>query len=934
MQRYELIRLIGKGGMGEVYLAHDKACSRRVALKRIREDLSGNALLRQRFLREAKIAADLIHPGIVPVYSICSDGEAVYYTMPYIEGFSLKSLLKSVWQKEVLSKELEEKTSVKSFLPIFDKICATVEYIHSKGVLHRDLKPDNILLGLFGEVVIIDWGAAIFKHAKELKLEQDDEAAVSFDERNICYSSMTIPGKIVGTPDYMAPESLLGVEASEKTDIYALGLILYQMLTLAFPYRRKKGRKLSYRDVVLPPIEMSPYREIPPSLSQIAMKAIAINPADRFSSIQELRQALQPYLQGDPEWTVKATLMAKEKSCWKYYDPILLSRYFPVLASSPAQWYNFMLSEVEISASTRVEYTVTKSAVHEGMGILFLPSKEAERGEFYCGYGLWFSVQNHELTVSLIKNGIEIQKKSQEMISQQSRFAILIEKSDNRIAVFVEQALFILHIDYLPSLGNRLGVIIQDLQGMSNIAISESIGALRVSCLAVPDAFLSEKLYDQAAIFYRKIRDSFPGRKESYEAQFRLGVTLLTQIEEQGGDLTQALSSFDYLHGGAGAPLEYLGKALVYQRNGSFVEEIRCLLFALKRYSQHPEIPRLEDHLCFRLYDSLHKHRSEALVFMLLILWIAPEKISVREEERFLRIIYHKQQATLFCHVDKAPLQFRSSKMELFLSFWTGFSLFLPELFRRAGGLRDYQALADIFYVAGVSGNREAFMQFSTALANVSDEITFPESLHNQKVAELMFFVKGVEALRNKDYQKAKKLLWKTPFTLQLYALDMFHIQAFLDEEIESFIDLLQAIYDPASEEERDHILVYIIQTHLWNRDLERAYKLLNDRFPLDEELAEYSEAFILWGCYLALTGDRVAVKAHFSRCRYKYGKSALIGKCVDGDIFDYLDNLVWWEKKMTLFQSYFLLRCLNESPRRYEKYRQAYLSMENNFFD
>lgn len=75
MQRYELIRLIGKGGMGEVYLAHDKTCSRRVALKRIREDLSGNALLRQRFLREAKIAADLIHPGIVPVYSICSDGE-------------------------------------------------------------------------------------------------------------------------------------------------------------------------------------------------------------------------------------------------------------------------------------------------------------------------------------------------------------------------------------------------------------------------------------------------------------------------------------------------------------------------------------------------------------------------------------------------------------------------------------------------------------------------------------------------------------------------------------------------------------------------------------------------------------------------------------------------------------------------------------------
>ena len=214
MQRYELISLIGRGGMGEVYLAYDKACSRRVALKKIREDLSENPLLTKRFLREAKIAADLIHPGIVPVYSICNEGGIVYYTMPYIEGFSLKKLLKSVWQKEILSKELEEKTSVKAFLPIFDKICATVEYIHSKGVLHRDLKPDNILLGLFGEVVIVDWGAAIFKHAKELQPEKEGDGFSIFDEENICYSSMTIPGKIVGTPDYMAPESLLGAGAS------------------------------------------------------------------------------------------------------------------------------------------------------------------------------------------------------------------------------------------------------------------------------------------------------------------------------------------------------------------------------------------------------------------------------------------------------------------------------------------------------------------------------------------------------------------------------------------------------------------------------------------------------------------------------------------------------------------------------------------------
>ena len=921
--------------MGEVYLAHDKACSRRVALKKIREDLNGNDLLRKRFLREAKIAADLIHPGIVPVYSICSDGESVYYTMPYIEGFSLKNLLKSVWQKEIFSKELEEKTSVKAFLPIFDKICATVEYIHSKGVLHRDLKPDNILLGLFGEVVIVDWGAAIFKHAKELLQERGETDISPFNEDNICYSSMTIPGKIVGTPDYMAPETLLGVEASEKTDIYALGLILYQMLTLAFPYRKKKGRKLShYEDTILSPIEMSPYREIPPSLSQIAMKAIAIDPKERFSSVQELRKALEPYLHGDPEWTVRTVLTAKDKGCWKYYEPILLSRYFPALAHSPTQWYHFMLSNMEAGSCMRVEYTILKSSLEEGMGILFPPSKEADKGEFYCGYGLWFFVQKNELIVSLIKNGIEIQKKTQGIIAQQSRFAITIEKSDNKIAVFVDQTLFIIHIDYLPSLGKRIGVVIQDLLGVSDIIILESSGALRVSCLAIPDAFLSEKLYDQAASFYRKIRDSFPGRKESYEAQFRLGVTLLTQIEEQGGDLTQALSFFDDLHESAGAPLEYLGKALVYQRNGSFIEEIRCLLLALKRYAQHPEISRLEDHLCFRLYDSLHKHRSEALVFMLLILWVAPKKISVREEERFLEVIYYKQQATLFCRIDKAPLQFRSSKMELFLCFWTGFSLFLPELFQRARDLRDYQAVADIFYVVCASGNQEAFSQFSAALVDFADEAIFSESPQNEEIANLVLFVQGIEALQNKEYQKAKELLLKTSFVLQLYALDLFSLQAFINEEVEFFVDLLQAVYNLADEEERKHILVYRIQICLWNRDQDQAYKLLSSNFFKNNGESECSEAFILWGYYLALTGDQAAVKAHFSRCQCKYGRSALIGKCLDGDSLSYLDGLIWREKKIFLFQKFFLLRCLNDPQKQYEVYRQAYLSMAQSFFD
>lgn len=288
MQHYDIIRMIGKGGMGEVYLAYDPVCSRKVALKRIREDLSDNELLKKRFLREAKIAADLVHPGVVPVFTICSDSDLVYYTMPYIEGYTLKSLLKSVWQCDSLPKDLAEQTSVGTFLSIFHKICSTIEYVHSRGILHRDLKPDNILLGLFSEVVILDWGAALSKEMKEdFLLDLDIPMPGSM------FSNMTVPGKIVGTPDYMAPERLRGAPASESTDIYALGVILYQMLTLSFPYRNKKGKKISIPNHIISPEEAAPHREIPSFLSQVVMRALATDPKERYPSVQALKADIE-----------------------------------------------------------------------------------------------------------------------------------------------------------------------------------------------------------------------------------------------------------------------------------------------------------------------------------------------------------------------------------------------------------------------------------------------------------------------------------------------------------------------------------------------------------------------------------------------------------------------------------------------------------------
>src|SRR5579883_2618481 len=170
--RYTLLRSLGKGGMGEVFLAFDESCGRHVALKRIREDLLEKPVVKSRFLREARIAARLSHPSIIAIHSIEEVGGVLFYTMPYIEGETLRSILKKA--------RLEEKegfaenplgTSLSSLLRIFLNVCQAMAYCHVSGVLHRDLKPENILVGKFGETMIVDWGLA--QYAEES--EEDDE---------------------------------------------------------------------------------------------------------------------------------------------------------------------------------------------------------------------------------------------------------------------------------------------------------------------------------------------------------------------------------------------------------------------------------------------------------------------------------------------------------------------------------------------------------------------------------------------------------------------------------------------------------------------------------------------------------------------------------------------------------------------------------------
>jgi len=218
--RYTAIRPLGYGGMGTVYLARDEALDREVAIK-VAGATPGDDDLTRRLATEAGVLARLEHPGIVPIHDVgrLPDGRA-YYVMKRVDGRTL-----AAW--------LREPASLAERLRIFERVCEPVAFAHARGLVHRDLKPDNIMVGSFGEVLVLDWGVA-----KDLgrAAPAGGGAAVA---PMAAASGNTEPGTVLGTPGFMSPEQAAGDvhRVDQRSDVYALGALLFQMLSGRAPRR-------------------------------------------------------------------------------------------------------------------------------------------------------------------------------------------------------------------------------------------------------------------------------------------------------------------------------------------------------------------------------------------------------------------------------------------------------------------------------------------------------------------------------------------------------------------------------------------------------------------------------------------------------------------------------------------------------------------------
>ncbi len=322
---YRIVRSHARGGLGEVFVAVDEILKREVALKQIQPRRASDPSSRARFLTEAEVTGGLEHPGIVPVYGLGRDEhDRPYYAMRLIRGDTFESAIRQLHEGQ--KGKAEQRLEFRQLLLRFLSVCNAIAYANSRGVLHRDLKPGNVMLGPFGETLVVDWGLAKVMNRPDAAGEPPpgDPDATELDwSRQAGPDTATQAGTVLGTPHFMSPEQATGLleEMGPWSDVYSLGAILYNLLVGHPPIEADDLQTIlrRARDGDFPPPRQL-NSLIPPTLEAICLKALHRDRTRRYQSARELADDLELWLADapvsaikDPPWTAMARWARRHK---------------------------------------------------------------------------------------------------------------------------------------------------------------------------------------------------------------------------------------------------------------------------------------------------------------------------------------------------------------------------------------------------------------------------------------------------------------------------------------------------------------------------------------------------------------------------------------------------------------------------------------------
>lgn len=923
---YQVIGSVGKGGMGEVFLAYDTTCGRRIALKRIRPDLIGQKHLHSRFMKEARITSQLTHPAIIPIYAIQSEEGLAYYTMPFVEGKTLRQILMNARKQEKKGGKPDNLTSIPALVRIFLSVCQAVAYAHSKGVVHRDLKPNNIIVGRYGETLILDWGLA--KLITQIPDENESDVELETEEDKETSQEITKRGKVVGTVAYLAPERALGNPATFQSDVYSLGVILYQILTLHHPFHRaslQEFRQNMSREVLLDPAEVAPYRDVPPVLSRMVFKSLSPSIEERYHTVDELIHDVESYLEGRSEWFRMTELDINRKSDWEFQENVLIAEHMAITRGTDvSDWVILMISKASFSGNTKLEARVRIGEKGHGVGFLLSIPELEERSHPNSGYCLWIASDLSRNT-KLLRATVEVMHAPEIFLHRHMWYQVRIEKIENNIYFYLNDVLQFSYISHLPLRGTHVGLLLRDMDcSIKDCTISVGSQNITVNCLAVPDAFLAHKDYGTALSEYRRIGYAFPGTAEAREALFRAGITLLesaricTDAGLRAQKCEEALEEFGKLRSTPGAPLEYLGKALVYQALGDYKEEVKCFELAHRRYPSHPLLPVLQEQLIYRMHDSSHHDRQATYHFVLLASRHLPVSSAGYNVKRLFSSLKKNWEPLNFIVEEDLTETLHNSTFAIVIAFWLAKPYVLVEII-------DELVRKELPHFPVIDNALFALVELG-AYGLAQRKIS--EQLRGKEIGLLNFTIlshqEPIESFQDALFTKLPAYIAKQELRVLLHIME----EAIRQEKTDIVYQMVQRLkkhtLSPLSQLRIDCCVIW---AYLWDKNWAAAEELLH-RYTLEQLTQETTLLHFLYGCWLYVTEGKDIAAIHFaSVLEVSYPRSwTLFGQFFNRTSEEqhiWLQKAFLWEKRQLYRQLALFYHCTGE------KIAKEYLQLE-----